>query len=492
MKKAISFVIALLVLVTFAACAPDNDISAAGKKLSTYTITAEFDDSAKQITAVQHLSYINNEDVPMTELCFHLYANAYRQGAAISPIPANSQSQAKAYPNGPSYGSIQISDLKVNGAAVQFEIGGQDKDILIVPLSGELFPDERAEVEFNFTLKLANIHHRLGYGSKTVNLGNWFPILSVFENGEYLNTPYYSNGDPFYSDMANFNVNLTVDDKYTAAYTGELINTHTQGGKKTYEIKAGVVRDFAAVLSTEFTIKTVETEGVEIFYYYYNDELSDESLLIAKESVETFNKLFGNYPYKTLHIVETHFMSGGMEYPTLVYITEGQKPDTHKEVIVHEIAHQWWYGTVGSNQVANAWLDEGLSEYSTVLFYDNNPQYKLTRQKMIAATKDSYRLFLDVYTQITGGADSSMNRAVNEYKSEFEYVYITYVKGELLFDALHSSIGNDKFYKGIKRYYNDNKFKNATPADFITCMERGSGIKLEDFITSWIDGEVII
>ena len=38
-------------------------------------------------------------------------------------------------------------------------------------------------------------------------------------------------------------------------------------------------------------------------------------------------------------------------------------------VTVHETAHQWWYGVVGNDQIDEPWLDEALTEYSTILYY---------------------------------------------------------------------------------------------------------------------------
>jgi aminopeptidase N len=85
-----------------------------------------------------------------------------------------------------------------------------------------------------------------------------------------------------------------------------------------------------------------------------------------------------------------------------------------------------------------------------------------------------------------------MNRPVNEYMSEYEYQCMTYVKGELMLDALRDSIGGEKFMKGIQRYYEDNKFAHATPEAFIYSMEKGSGAKVSGFVNSWIEGKVVI
>lgn len=488
MKKIVSLLLIVITVLLFSSCSV-NEIDKLSKEISIYTIEAVFEEETMELYSNQNLKYINNEELPLNELCFHLYPNAYRQDAIIRPI--NNQSLTKAYPNGMSYGNIDILKTEVDGIQVSFNIGGEDMNILTIPLSDELFPGEKISVDIEFNVKIPNVLHRFGYGDKTVNFGNWYPVLCVFEDGQYKKSPYYSNGDPFYSDCSNYNVSVTVPEAYKGAFSGTVSNENANG-KTTYNSTIEVARDFAFVLSKDFKTASTVSNEVEVNYYYYNDLNFEESLTIAAESIDTFTKLFGAYKYKTLAVVQAGFLHGGMEYPTLIYISDKLSPESYKETIVHETAHQWWYSVVGSNQVQSAWLDEGLTEYSTVLFYENNPKYNLSREQMINETLNSYKLFVDIYKQIMGTANTSMNRAVNEYTSEYEYVYMTYVKGELLFDAIRTSIGDDKFYKGMKKYYKDNAFKHATPAHLITSLERGSGVKLESFINSWIDGTAII
>ena len=104
----------------------------------------------------------------------------------------------------------------------------------------------------------------------------------------------------------------------------------------------------------------------------------------------------------------------------------------------------------------------------------------------------SYCMFVDVYEDIFGNVDTSMNRKLNEYKTEPEYVYITYVKGTLLFDSLREMIGEKTFEKCLKKYFEIYKGKNATPADLINIFEKTSNRNLENFFNSWIGGSIII
>jgi aminopeptidase N len=85
-----------------------------------------------------------------------------------------------------------------------------------------------------------------------------------------------------------------------------------------------------------------------------------------------------------------------------------------------------------------------------------------------------------------------MNRALNEYNNESEYVYIAYVKGMLIFDSVQEALGYDKFIKCLQTYYNDHQFKIATPDTLIESFEKSSRTELNSFFESWINGKVKI
>lgn len=492
MKKRLSravsvFIIALVFSGILSSC---GDISRISKDLTNYSIEATYYPGKHTLEASVHISYINSYDVPLNSVSFHLYGNAYRRGAAIPPI--SYLTSDKAYPNGASYGSMQVTSLKLNGKTAPIYVEGMDKDILTVMFDTALYPTARYEIDIKYTLTLANVLHRLGYNDITVNLGNWYPVACVYSDGEFLKDPYYSNGDPFYSNLANYSVSLTVDSGYVVASTGTVESEIANGNKTTHVLNAEAVRDFAIVLSKEFKVMSVKHKNTEIKYYYYRDLNPEDSLRACTDSLRTFNDMFGDYPYDVLSVVETGFNHGGMEYPKLVYISDTLIRESYIETIVHEIAHQWWYAVVGNDQVRHSWLDEGLTEYTTTLFYEKNPDYEQTRQDRVTQTLQTYVLYVDLYNSITGVLNTAMDRHCNDFKTETEYVCMTYVKGELMFDTLRNTIGDSSFFKALNRYYAENRFKTATPATLKGCFERACGTGLESFFTAWLSGSVYI
>ncbi|MEG1500244.1 MAG: M1 family aminopeptidase, partial [Clostridia bacterium] len=275
--------------------------------------------------------------------------------------------------------------------------------------------------------------------------------------------------------------------------TGENMAEKTEGNKKTSSFSAKTVRDFALVLSQKFRVLEHFEDGVKIKYYYYKDEKPSESLKTGALALATFSDMIGKYPYSTFSIVETNFVHGGMEYPNLIYISDSLSSyEEYTNVIVHETAHQWFYNMVGSNANVSSWLDEGLTEYVTACFYESNPQYLIEKKKIVENALSNYSLFVSVYGNVFGEVDTSMNRRLNEFKSEAEYVYVVYVKGMLLFDSLKSIVGEKDFLKGLKNYFENNKFGIAEPKNLISEFEKASRKDLSTFFDTWIGGKIVI
>ena len=127
-----------------------------------------------------------------------------------------------------------------------------------------------------------------------------------------------------------------------------------------------------------------------------------------------------------------------------------------------------------------------------MLFYEKNPDYNVDTKLLIKNQTNSYVTFIEVYKNVFDSVDTSMNRSLNEYDTEYEYVYIAYVKGMLFFNDLRALFSDAKFFAAIKSYYLDHRFSFVTPDDLLYSFEKSTGITLEDYFASWINGNVEI
>lgn len=473
----------LLFFTSFAFGCDKNEQS---QKVS-YEIAVELD--GYTLRGSERIDFTNTSNNVISELKFNLFGNAFRKGALYSPISA--QYMDKAYPHGVSYGNMQIENTLVENKKAEFSIGGIDENVLIIELGKELFPDEKVSVKIDFTLNLANVIARTGYNDKTINLANFYPILCAFSNGSFYECAYYSFGDPFYSDCANYTVQLTCDKKYMVASSGVEVDKKQLEKKNTFTYKIDNARSFAFVLSENFNCITDDSTGVKINYYYYDDANPDTSIQYAVKSLNLFNNKFGAYPYKTFSVVQTGFIQGGMEFPALVMISDELEGLPYGEVIVHETAHQWWQTAVGNNEIEHGFLDEGLAEYSVVLFYENHLEYGYTRQSLIKASEQTFKVFCSVYDKLHKKVDTTMLRSLKDFSSEYEYVNIAYIKPCIMYDYLRTTIGEERFFNSLKRYYSNYKFKNATPDDLVGAFEKTYS-DTNGFFKSFFEGKEII
>jgi len=190
-------------------------------------------------------------------------------------------------------------------------------------------------------------------------------------------------------------------------------------------------------------------------------------------------------------VVKANFIYGGMEYPNLVLITD-KVDSTFYEIIVHETAHQWWYGVVGNDQLTESWIDEGLAEYSTALFYYKNPQYNKTLDDYVNDATTSYKLFVSVYMQVIKNADTTMNRRLDQYTTEYEYVTMVYNKSTIMFDEIRKSAGYDKFISALKKVYDSCKFDFVSEEKLKEVFATTLSPEVPSLMDSFILGKAII
>lgn len=448
-------------------------------------LNAEYDEDSCSLTATCEFTYFNDTDNEIGELKFNLWGNAYRQGAKFRPV--GESARAKAYYKGESYGGQTVESVE---GCESWAVTGEDENILAVKLAEPVYPDCTATVTIDYTLNLASVNHRTGVTQSTVNLGNFYPVLCAYTTEGWAENPYYCHGDPFVSECADYEVNFTLPPEYALATSGEQLSRTTTGEQTTYHFEQKNARDFAVVLSKNFKTATKRVSGCEVTIYYTGETQPDSLLTAACESVEYFSKTFGNYSYPTLSVVMTPLCVSGMEYPALTMISDSISEEDAIYTVVHEVAHQWWYAMVGSDQVNCAWQDEGLAEYSALCFFESNPAYGLTRTSALGNAIKSYRAYYSVYNQIFGKADTSMTRNLSEFSGEYEYVNVAYNKGLLAFESVRTAMGDRKFFNALKSYFNANKFSLASPEELISHFTALHDV--EGIFNSYIEGKVVI
>ena len=239
----------------------------------------------------------------------------------------------------------------------------------------------------------------------------------------------------------------------------------------------GVAR-FAVQYVDDFEGKSIET------WVYPQDRNAGfyDFAIPTKNVLEFYSDHIGPFSYEKLANIQSNSVSGGMEAASAILYSEnavvGDRNERWRNVVIHEIAHQWFGNAVTEYDWDDVWLSEGFATYFTLLFIEH--QYG--RDAFVEGLLKSKKSVEDFYSQ------NPEYRIVHANLTDMSKVTSiqTYQKGSWILHMLRGLVGTNVFWKGIQSYYKKYKDKNATTADFRSEMEEASGLDLEYFFRQWL------
>lgn len=471
MKKII-FVICIITLIVLC-------VSCVGKENEninniSYTMNLVLEDNTiegQQIVSI-HNTYIEGLD----KVVFNLYANAYSE-----------KTVDKAYTGKlTKYGGIEINAAKVDGIACKNYTLSENGQILTVPIPA-LALEKSVEIMLEYTVTIPESNLRLGIKNNSYNLANFYPQVAVFEGGKFRQDRFTTIGDPMFSEVANYEVTLTANKEMIFATSAKLISENVSGKLKTVLYKGTDIRDFAMAANKDFKTVQGKYNDTVVTYYYTVDNNSAATLDYALSALKTFSESFGAYPYPTFSIVQTPFYSGGMEFSSLIFIADDIKDV--QTTVIHETAHQWWYGMVGSDSINESYLDEGLTTFVTAYFFMLNDDAERYSAE-IATSVDAYMLYEKLQKMRKTNNTLVMNKSLYDYTA-YQYNMLAYNKGCMMFMSLYDTMGKDKFNKALSLYLYNNKYKIANTESLCRAFSAAGKSEYAGFINGWLGDNVL-
>jgi aminopeptidase N len=147
-----------------------------------------------------------------------------------------------------------------------------------------------------------------------------------------------------------------------------------------------------------------------------------------------------------------------------------------ESTVVHEVAHQWFYSTVGNDQLDEPWLDESLAQYATFLYY---------RERYGMAGATGFRASLESRWERVDREPIPIGLPVADY-SQQEYGAIVYGRGPLFLEALADEMGQATFDDFLRDYYQTQKWDIATTQRFKALAESHCDCDLTPLFEEWV------
>ena len=487
-----------------------------------YTISAELNEVEKSITGYEEIVYKNNSPDSLEYIWFHIWPNAYSGDSTALMKQISKDNELSKTKTETGRGSIEGLAFTVNNQAATIEPHPNTHyvDVIKILLPQPLTPGDSVTIGTPFKVLLPPYFSRSGHAGTQIMACQWYPKPAVYDAKGWHEFPYLDRGE-FYSEYADFTVNLTVPSSYIVGATGTLetkeeldaykavgkTNSAIRKGKpalyvpqgsktKTLTYHARRVPDFAWFADSDFVIQydTIRLPGgktVDAFSYYHNKKKTGwtKSIDYIKDATKKYSAWIGEYDYPTVQVVEgpSNESSGGMEYPMITLIT---KPDASIEeldgVITHEIGHNWFMSMLGSNERAHTWMDEGLNTYFQFRYEAEKYRWNSFFVKTIPANVrelpfDQFQAVLYKAIHENLPMQSAMDIPADEFPSSDEYGLSSYIKTALWMYVFEATFGRDHADRAVKNYFSKWKHKHPQPEDMQAAFEEVLGEDLDNF-----------
>lgn len=239
------------------------------------------------------------------------------------------------------------------------------------------------------------------------------------------------------------------------------------------------VCDFAVQYVDQFEGKSIQT------WVYAKDREAGffDFASPTKQVLEFYSAYVGPFAYEKLASIQTPSVNGGMETSSAIFYGEdlvtGKRDNRLRNVVIHELAHQWFGNAVTESTWDDAWLSEGFATYFTLLFQEHAYGY----EEYIDGLKRSRKTILDFYKK-----DSTF-KIIDDRTAELAPVTnnMTYQKGAWTLHMLRDKMGHENFKKGIQAYYKKYFNANASTNDLLEEMQRFSKEDLKTFFNQWLN-----
>ncbi|MBI4648003.1 MAG: M1 family metallopeptidase [Bacteroidia bacterium] len=491
-----------------------------------YKINAVLDDKTDIIHGKEELTYWNNSPHAIGYVYFHLYQNAFQPGSYFDNVSLNSSRPLKFGRYGIQKKGTEVISTKVDGNELHVEL---DNTILKVYLPRPLQSNDSITflIEFRTYFEEDCGWRRMSLFSvdnvKHYNIVLWYPRIAMFDRHFGWATDQ-DLGKEYNGDYGAYNVWLTLPNNYICDGTGLLVNReevlpadlrekldinnfrnkpwgepssviipYDSAATKTWKFQAENVHDFAATADPTYRIGEINYKGLQVVALAQESHAAgwQNAALTALQIIMFYEKATGEYHYPKIIVADA---GQGMEYPMVTLDSEFDP--YYKYVFSHEIAHQWFYGMVGSNETYSAVLDEGFTQYLTVFALQkfiaegeplNFPESSKYISRFTKNYDPYYKYSLFPYLE---KALNKRERPLNTHSDAFDdwYQYrLVYYKGATMLFNLQYVLGDSMFFKALQYYFDKWKFCHPYLQDFRDAIIEYTGADLNWFFDQWLE-----
>ena len=299
------------------------------------------------------------------------------------------------------------------------------------------------------------------------------------------------------SAKATITFNITAPARDEVVANGRLDHVETTAnGQRTWTFSEGVpIPPYCMIIGVgQFArLEPAQQTMTPLSYYVAQSEgqLAQKGFAPAIPSLQFFSQTVAPYPYEKLALIVGATRYGGMENSSAIVFTNNlfnRKsparlsttygiPAGNVSLIAHEIAHQWFGDSVTESTWSDVWLSEGFATYFAGLFLER------------FEGEDAFQIYMrDAATNVFA-YEKKRRAPIFDPDTEDLLELLnanSYQKGAWVLHMLRSSLGDESFFRGLRKYYEAHKSATANTEDLRAALEQSSGKDLRAFFARWV------
>ena len=485
---------------------------------ANYSIDAVLAPATRTITGRAVITWRNIARRETSVLRLHLYWNAWRSSQTTWMTERALAGTVRALLDRPErdWAAIDITAIRLVGAGAAPPVdllstmhflrpdddNPDDFSLVEVPLPVTVRPNDTINLEVEWTARVPRTFARTGVVGNAYFIAQWFPKVAVFEGIDWKGGQFHA-GTEFFADYGVYDVRLRVPTGWVVGATGqERSRTDHGDGTTTHRYSQDDVHDFAWTTSPDYIERRAKFEepglpaaDMRLLLQPEHAGQAERHFAATRATLRSYGRWFGPYPYGHITIVDPAWQSGtgGMEYPTL--FTAGTRwlaparVAQPEGVTIHEAGHQFWYGIVGNNEFDDAWMDEGLTTFSTARALDVEWGRGRHAERFFGGFIPWVFSDIVLRRQTDGNGLHGYRRvATSDRQNTPSWRYfpatgggITYSKTALWLQTLENHLGWEVLRRAMASYFDRYKFGHPSPNDFFTTINKVSGRDLAWF-----------
>jgi Peptidase family M1 domain len=470
------------------------------------------DPATRSVRGQGTVRLINGSSQALSELYLHLYLNAFKQPAGA----ANTWPAGRSATHAAALGQIDVlsfvdtrtgQNLWPRAAFVGTPGPFAETDVRL-PLTEPVAAGSVSEWTLEWRATLPGLTQRTGYVDDYYFVAQWFPKLAKLEaDGTFAHFSFDPRGE-FYADFGDYDITLTVPARFVVGASGTLtLREQLAGDLQRLRYRAEAVHDFAWTAWPDYLEidRQIGETAVRLLFPDGYQAAAESSLKALEFGLPYFTDIYGPYPYRNITVVHPPAIASGangMEYPTLITtggtwrsaIDWGVYRDRSVELVtLHELAHQWFYGVVASNEARWPFLDEGLTSFAEAS----------AAEAWLGPSSDSRWFGLSMSAmsaQRIASVDAALNfpvaQAAVDYPSFSDLGDVVYGRTATLLETLRRVYGVS-LLRALGDYAEEFRFRHPTPDDLLGALEHRLGkepaeqARVALFERGWVDYQLL-